>query len=230
MEGHGRLHFRILATGLVGGFSSALKLPASLIGAVWVGFCLVSAPVSAMPESVVKRFEAGLIELMKARAGLDFDGRYAQLAPLVSETFDIPYMGRLVLSRHWSSLPAADRVRFTAAFEKLVISAFASEVGEFDGEVFKFDQVKPLKRGRMLVRSRLIEPDGDVDRFDYVVRMRADGTNSSGEDWVIVNLVVGGVSDLALKRSEYGGVMSSGGLDALLQRIEAQIAVYRRAR
>ena len=40
-------------------------------------------------------------------------------------------------------------------------------------------------------------------------------------------MVVDGVSDLALKRSEYGAVIEAQGFDGLLQRLQTQIDLYR---
>jgi len=43
-----------------------------------------------------------------------------------------------------------------------------------------------------------------------------------GEQWRIVNIVVDGVSDLALKRAEYGRLMDAGGFQAVLDELAQQ--------
>lgn len=138
------------------------------------------------PEQVVKRFEDHLVAIMKSRSGeareaSGFATRFAQMLPVVTETFGLDYMGQVVLGRHWRVLSPRQRDRFHHRFRELVVSAFAAEIGEYKGQIFKFDTTKPLKRGRVLVRSKVIERDGAVDLFDYVLRRVEAGDSSQHE-------------------------------------------------
>ncbi|MEO1867647.1 MAG: ABC transporter substrate-binding protein, partial [Methylococcales bacterium] len=44
-----------------------------------------------------------------------------------------------------------------------------------------------------------------------------------GDSWRIINIIANGVSDLALKRSEYTSVLSGKGFDALIAMMEQKI-------
>ncbi len=52
--------------------------------------------------------------------------------------------------------------------------------------------------------------------FEYHLR-------ETGNDWRIVNIVVDGVSDLALKRAEYSGVLRESGFSGLLDELANQV-------
>jgi len=129
-------------------------------------------------------------------------------------------MSRVVLGRHWRGLGSGKREAFTELFGDLMVAAFAYEIGPFEGQTFKFAASKPLRRGRVLVRSRLESKAGKPDQFDFVL-------HRAGGGWKIVNLIVNGVSDLALKRSEYGTLVERGGIEGLERRIRRQIEDYR---
>jgi len=48
----------------------------------------------------------------------------------------------------------------------------------------------------------------------------------SAEHWGIVNVIAQGVSDLALKRTEYDAVISAQGIDPLIAKLDAKVASY----
>ncbi|MFT5392117.1 MAG: phospholipid transport system substrate-binding protein [Gammaproteobacteria bacterium] len=178
------------------------------------------AQAEPVATAQVQRFQQALISAMKSRERLDFQARFERLSEVVVQGFDLDYMARLVIGRDWRGLSAAQREEFRGEFQGLMVSAFAAQVGVFAGEAFKFDAFKPLRTGRVLVRSLLARPDADASRFDYVLHEKAGR-------WLIINLVVDGVSDLALKRSEYGGLIASSGFKSLIVRIRAQTEAYR---
>ena len=184
-----------------------------------LGVAAPSAIQASDARAVVADLEAALITTMKNAERLGFKGRYEALAPVVARTYDLPYIGRLVLSTSWMELGEEQRARFATAFEKLVVSTFAGELGAYRGQRFKFELEKPLRRGRILIRSRLVEQDGGANQFDYRLQ-KVDGR------WRVINVSVDGVSDLALKRSEYGTLVRTDGFEALISRIQSQIRQY----
>ena len=70
-----------------------------------------------------------------------------------------------------------------------------------------------MKRGMVVLIFDLYWANGiDSTRFNYILR-QFDGK------WKIVNIIVKGVSDLALKRAEFTSVIENEGLEKLLERI-----------
>jgi phospholipid transport system substrate-binding protein len=47
-----------------------------------------------------------------------------------------------------------------------------------------------------------------------------------GASWRIINIIANGVSDLALKRSEYTAILQRDGFDALISQINEKIDNY----
>ncbi len=74
-----------------------------------------------------------------------------------------------------------------------------------------------MKKGRMRVRTRLVRPGDEAVQLDYVLQEEAGR-------WRIVNVVANGVSDLSLKRADYGSIMKKQGFDVLVGKLEAQVA------
>ncbi len=69
----------------------------------------------------------------------------------------------------------------------------------------------------MLVRSRLIESNGDFVQLDYRLR-------SVQGDWRIIDVYLNGtISELALRRSEYSSLIQREGFAALLTALDQRI-------
>jgi phospholipid transport system substrate-binding protein len=68
----------------------------------------------------------------------------------------------------------------------------------------------------------LIKADGKEVQFDYLLRQ-------NDQRWMIINIIANGVSDLALKRSEYSAVIRRDGFDALMTGLADKIELYSHA-
>ena len=170
------------------------------------------APVSPA-LSVVNRMQDGLIALMKANeAG---DARTQTVTALLRDTHDLPYISRVVLGRHWRQLSAEQQATFIQQFEALSVASYTSRFHRYNGERFDVDPEQNIAEDQRSVRSVLTTGTGEGHEFVYILRR-------DGERWLIVNIVVDGVSDLALKRAEYGRLMDSGGFEALIAELSNQ--------
>ena len=74
-------------------------------------------------------------------------------------------------------------------------------------------------RGGVVVHARLSVPDDKDVKFDYMLKEK-------GASWRIINIIANGVSDLALKRSEYTTILQRDGFDALIAKINEKIDNY----
>ena len=65
----------------------------------------------------------------------------------------------------------------------------------------------------------LVLPDEKDVSMDYLLKKK-------GDNWRIINIITNGVSDLALKRSEYVAVLKKSGFDVLLAEISVKIEKF----
>lgn len=170
-----------------------------------------------MPTAVVARLQEGLLESMTLGASTDWSERFELLEPVVDSTHDVEFVARSILRKYWDDLGESERERFAEMFRRLCIGTYADKFDAYSGEHFEQLDQRTLKRGSILVRTRLVRPGKDDKSLEYVLSERTG-------QWRIVNIVADGVSDLALKRAEYGSVMDKEGLEGLLARLEKKIA------
>jgi phospholipid transport system substrate-binding protein len=163
--------------------------------------------------TTVTRLQEGLIALMKSS---DADPpRTEAVTKLLRETHDLSYIGRVVLGRHWRELSGEQQAEFLDRFEQLSVANYTSRFEHYGGEHFDVADEQTQSEDEHSVRSMLTTANGAQHEFVYVL-------HRDGEQWRIVNIVVDGVSDLALKRAEYGRLMDAGGFPALLDELAQQ--------
>ena len=118
--------------------------------------------------------------------------------------------------RVWDPLKNLDHILqslIQSIFSKMVVSNYASNFKVYKGEYFKFVSEESLKRGLVVLTFDLYWANGiDSTRFNYILRQ------FNGK-WKIVNIIVKGISDLALKRAEFTSVIDNEGLKKLIERI-----------
>lgn len=178
---------------------------------------------SAAAAATVERLTRQILSI-DARFGVRgetaFAARHAAYAPLIDATHDLLFMARLTVRRQWHTFDPEQRTRFIDAFRELTITAYAARYRGLDGVRFASTEARSMPRGRVEIRTTLIDPADDDVRFSYVLHATDDG-------WRIVNITADGVSELALKRGQFSRVLADGGAAALLERLAVEQAELR---
>ncbi len=168
---------------------------------------------------LVEKFEQELISVMKNGKALGFKGRYAKLESAVSNSHDLPKIARIVVGKEWEKLTEPQQQQLVDVFSRLSIASYAHNFKDYSGEAFAFDNEEQTTRGGVVVHSHLTIPDDKPVKFDYMLKEK-------GDSWRIINIIANGVSDLALKRSEYTTILQREGFDALIAKINEKIDNY----
>ncbi len=170
-------------------------------------------------KQVVETFQSKLLKVMRQGKALGFQGRYKKLEQAINKSHDLTKITRVVIGREWVKLSEEQQQKLVAVFTALSIAAYADNFKEFSGESFKFDSEEETTRGGVIVHTYLQIPDDKAVKFDYMLKKK-------GESWRIINIIANGVSDLALKRSEYTSILKKDGFDALIIKINKKIESY----
>lgn len=196
-----------------------------LIRLLFFAFVVASMPViafSAPPETpaqVVENLHAALLGAMEEAKRIGYEGRYARLASVIRKTFDLPLIARIVVGRYWRTFNNEQKAKFLEAFERLCIATYAYRFDGYSGEQFRLVSENESRRGRIIVNSLLIKPDGEKVELDYTLDRR-------NNRWKVINVTANGISDLSVKRSDYTTFLKRNGFDALLNKLDEKISSY----
>ena len=177
------------------------------------------AATAGSASETVDRFQSVLISTMKDAQKLGYEGRYKRLKPAIEESHNLPQIAKIVSGRFADQLKDEQKQQFTELFGELSIATYAAQFDGYSGELFKTVSERKLDNGSVVVQSVLTHDGDQKTTFDYVLTQK-DGR------WRIVNVVVDGVSDLAVKRSEYATILRTEGAEALIAKLKDKIAQY----
>jgi phospholipid transport system substrate-binding protein len=183
-------------------------------------FFLLGVPIQgALAEeasTAVTHLQDTLVKIMKEGKQLGYKGRYDLIMPVVAQTHDLPAIARIAMGQYWKDLNEEQQENFTNIFGELSHATYAGRFNSFSGEKFSLISEESLKRNRKLVQTKFLKADGEEIRFNYILHQVND-------QWKIINIMVNGVSDLALKRTEYGGILKKDGYATLIAKLRNQI-------
>jgi phospholipid transport system substrate-binding protein len=166
----------------------------------------------------VERLHAALEQVMKDGPALGFDGRTRQLAPVIEQAYDLPTMTRAAVGAQAARLKPEQMDRLVQAFTHYTIATYARQFASYDGERFETATPSPAHGGGMLVPTRIVPATGQPASLTYLMRETPQG-------WRIEDVLLDGtVSQLAVRRAEFRGVLMLKGPDALVDMLESRAA------
>ena len=188
-----------------------------------VGAALLLAATAATAAetdatAVVNRLDEALLGMLKDAQILGYQGRRERIAPAVDAAYDVPFMAEKALGSHWKGLSEADRRRWIELSREFSVANYAANFNRFTGQTIDVLGEEPAPNETAIVRTRINDPQGEPIEMSYRLR-RTDG------DWRIIDVYLKGtVSELALRRSDYRGVLEREGFAGLVKTMEARIA------
>ena len=182
-----------------------------VIGRFAAGLAVAAAAGTAYGASssvaAIKSYYARLVATMRAASGLSIKARYDRLAPILSSAFDFDIMTRISVGPAWSKASAAQQAQLRAAFTRFMGSYYANRIDGYSGEQFSVDPATEPRGGQEIVKTKLVKSGGASTQINYLMR----GSR-------VVDVYLNGtISEMASRRSEFAGILRSGGVDALLK-------------
>jgi phospholipid transport system substrate-binding protein len=197
---------------------AAIVLCLSTLLSPAVGAAAVPGPG---PQALMERISHDLLRALDAdREGLRENP--AGLRALVDEYllphFDTDYAGRLVLGKHWRDATPAQRKRFVDAFYQSLLASYGDAILEFTEDRLT---ILPFRgdpaAASATVRTEVKRSDGTPVPVNYSMRATPEG-------WKAWDVTIEGISYVRNFRTDFGAEIDQKGLDAVIERLEAQNA------
>jgi len=196
------------------GFAARLALLFAIsLGSVRAG---AAAELPQGPQQSVRAFYDVLLATMKNGASLGQSGRYASLAPVVNNVFDVPFMARLAVGPSWDTLSAAQQQEIVTAFGRYVSATYADRFDSYSGEQLQVTGDEPYAGGA-IVETRIVKTGEDPVTINYMMRQHRGV-------WQISDVYLDGtISQLATQRSEFHSILVRNGVDGLISTLDRKV-------
>jgi phospholipid transport system substrate-binding protein len=132
--------------------------------------------------------------------------------------FDTAYAAQLVLAKHWRTATPEQRKRFVDAFYQSLLQNYGEALLEFTPDRLRIlpFQGKPDDTV-VTVRSEVRRDNGTRVPVNYSLRKTPEG-------WKAYDVTIEGVSYVKSFRTDFAAEIQQKGLDAVIERLEAQVA------
>ena len=180
--------------------------------ATGLGIAVLAYPAHAALTSggdTVHNLYEALLGTMKNGRSLGQSGRFARLEPVIRRSFDIPTMARLSVGSSWLTLSEAQRQQVIESFGRYISAMYADRFDSYAGQRLQVNGEQPAAAG-IMVKSQIIKANGEPVNVDYMMRR-------NGDTWLISDIYLdGAISEVATRRSEFGAILKSEGVDGLI--------------
>lgn len=155
------------------------------------------------------------VEVLSARG--DTASREQRLREIFRTGFDLPFIGRFVLGRHWQEASEEQRQEYQDAFAQFVVHSYASRLADETVTGFSITNIRALDDRDVLVQT-VIERPGGAPPLNYGWRVRDTDAGLK-----VIDIVVENVSLVVTQRSEFSAVVQRQGLDGLIRALRARV-------
>jgi len=187
------------------------------LAALFVLAPAVAAVADANPaaSAFIREFGAESLNELTDRAMPPAE-REARFRRLLVEHFDMAALSKFALGRHWRLATDSQRNEFKKAHEDFIVHSYAARFADYHGVGFQVVGSVNEAGGAIVVHSRTRLSKTEEAFLDWHLRATGDG-------FLIVDIVIEGVSMRVTQRSDFGSIIQSrGGIDGLIEALRAK--------
>ncbi len=141
--------------------------------------------------------------------------REAQFRGLLAQGFDLRFIGRFVLGKHWREASPGEKSDYLTLFSEYVLQTYSSRLGGYAGETLTVTGARQASEKDIVVETQIDRPSGPPILAEWRVRVK-DGQCR------IIDVAVEGISMAVTQRSEFGAVVKRNGIPGLLALLRAR--------
>ena len=176
----------------------------------------LSNPETLMVQVGEKEIAQGAENFISSMAqqGIDFlsneslttDQRKESFRKLLHNNFDMKTLARFSLGRYWRTATKEQQSEYLKLFEKMVVDVYASRFNEYHGQKFDVRGSRLENEQDIMVSSFIKGETGEEVEVQWRVRYK-------DKRYLVVDVIVAGVSMAVTQRSDFASVIQRGGGD-----------------
>jgi phospholipid transport system substrate-binding protein len=175
-----------------------------------------AAAEQSAATDLIQRTAGRVLDLVMTKTG---EAREAGILRVLEADFDLNYMARSALGKHWNKATPDQRERFLKAAANAEAHAYARRFGQYGGQTLTVDRSMPKMRGDgvSIVNSTLTQTNAEPLAIQWEVHNAGPGAR-------IVDVRIEGVSMVVTRRADYNSFIQAHGgeVEPLIIELEAR--------
>lgn len=148
-------------------------------------------------------------------SNLTLDQREARFRSLLSQGFDLRFIGRFVLGRYWRGATPDQQNDYIALYGEYLLQTYSARLGGYAGQNMTVTGARRVNDKDIVVSTTIDRPSGPRITANWRVRA-TDG------QYRIIDIMVEGISMAITQRAEFASVVQHSGIDGLLTILRAR--------
>ena len=140
----------------------------------------------------------------------------SEFQKVLGEGLALDVIGKFMIGDIRKSMTAEQLARYDAAFPPYLTRLYADQFADIVGRPLDVIDAKALGARDVIVRTRFTRQDGPPINVDWRIRKLRTGEQKA------IDIIVGGVSIMLVKREEFSAFIAQNSIDALIARIEKE--------
>lgn len=128
-------------------------------------------------------------------------------------------ISKFMLGESRKTMTDEQTARYEAVFPTYITKLYAEQFDEIVGKPLEVVDAKSIGARDVIVRTEFERVDASPIMVDWRIRKLRSGDHKA------IDIIVSGVSIMLVKREEFSSFIASNGVDALLDRLEAEAGV-----
>ncbi len=140
----------------------------------------------------------------------------ADFQAVLGEGLALDVIGKFMIGDMRKTMTPEQLSRYDAAFPPYLTKLYADQFAEIVGRPLTVIDAKALGARDVIVRTQFTRSEGPPINVDWRVRKLRTGEQKA------IDIIVGGVSIMLVKREEFSAFIAKNSIDALIARIEKE--------
>lgn len=137
---------------------------------------------------------------------------------VLTEALALDVIGRFMIGETRKTMTTDQSARYDSVFPRYLTALYAEQFAEIVGRPLEVVDSKALNSRDVVVRTRFTRAEGAPINVDWRIRKLNSGEHKA------IDIIVSGVSIMLVKREEFAAFVAQNGVDALLARLETEVA------
>ena len=184
--------------------------------ALMVVFFSGAAIAQLSPDEVVKNTADDVINAIKSDKDIQAGNKkaiYELVESKILPSFDFNKICRLVMGKNWRKMSAEQKEEFSTGLKMLLLRTYAIALSKYTDQKITVLPMKKQKGSIVTVKTEITQASSQPINVDYAL------SNSTGK-WLVIDLIIEGVSMVTNYRSQFGSSIRTNGIDGLLKELE----------
>jgi phospholipid transport system substrate-binding protein len=167
-------------------------------------------PAAPGPRDLIGKAVDEVVAVLRD-AELSDGQKRAAVEQVVGRETDIETISALVLAKHHKKFDEGQKARFAEQFRTHLVLTYWKNAAHLLFERIDVTDDREEARGDWSVTTKVIAPSGSDVKIEYRMRRNDDGR------WLIIDIIIEGVSMVSNFRSQFQEVLSNGTPERLLE-------------